>query len=614
MPPVIAAVTGFVGSIAATKLGGALLNLLGSIALSYLAQLLRGTPERPDTRQDIQFPNSLPPKRFAYGRARVPGTWAPGWVTDGSVLWGAVILNSRPSAGGSVTILLDKRPVELTGDLLDFAVGATATNMPFAGHVTAWLGLGDQSGPPAQVLAEWGDPAGIDATKFWPTDRWSGCTVLWLRLINGAAETRQQRWPNGRPEVEVEADWSVVWDPRDPAQDPDDPATWTFSDNQALCLLDAIRRNPMRRRPLRQIDVPSFVRSADVADEAVPVRGGGSEPRYRVGGLVVWSGAELLDQLAPLVLAGGGEVVQGAGRLGHVPGVWEPAPVTVVDALAGQPMRFRARAPLREVPRAVRAQYPDPDAQWEQSELRPDPVPGAEAWDGSDDGVEPLRLGLVPYVRQAMRLQRMTALKRGAVRRLSCELPPDAIALTAGSVVATDFGTGDPRNGTWMVERARPAIWLEGEDGVAFRIPVDLREWTEAIFAWTPDDEQDLPEVPFDPSRVPPEPPTEPLLTDGGAVEIGDGNFVPRVRLSFLPAPGSVQRYDWELRPAAGGPWAPQPPLGDAQAIDGRITGFALNEDFIEREARVRAVSAGGVSAWVVVPYTPPPPPPPQEP
>ncbi len=56
-----------------------------------------------------------------------------------------------------------------------------------------------------------------------------------------ASATRQKdqnkMFPYGAPMLSVETDDAACWDPRDPAQDPDDPTTWEWTQNTALHII-----------------------------------------------------------------------------------------------------------------------------------------------------------------------------------------------------------------------------------------------------------------------------------------------------------------------------------------------------------------------------------------
>ena len=110
-----------------TVAAGIAANLTASLLLSVASRALAPKPSQPDVVRGLQVPNSLPPKRFVYGKTRVYGSWAPGWTVKDGIFYGCLIFNSRPSDGGERVIYLDKRAVTLTGDVLDFATGAEAS-------------------------------------------------------------------------------------------------------------------------------------------------------------------------------------------------------------------------------------------------------------------------------------------------------------------------------------------------------------------------------------------------------------------------------------------------------------------------------------------------------
>src|SRR5690606_32291721 len=120
-------------------------------------------------------------------------------------------------------------------------------------HINFWIGRGDQTSPPDLFLSDapWG--SGGDEELWLATDAWQGNTVIWMRLRAGKAESMQERWPSIPPLVEIEGRWSLIWDPRDEEQDPDDPETWEWSENHRLCVLDALRRNPIRQYQLANL-------------------------------------------------------------------------------------------------------------------------------------------------------------------------------------------------------------------------------------------------------------------------------------------------------------------------------------------------------------------------
>ncbi len=79
---------------------------------------------------------------------------------------------------------------------------------------------------------------------------------------------------------------SRVYDPRDVGQSQSDDATWTWSMNAPLCILDFLTHAEGLRFPWAFIspELATWEAAADVADEAVPLKAGGTTPRYELSG------------------------------------------------------------------------------------------------------------------------------------------------------------------------------------------------------------------------------------------------------------------------------------------------------------------------------------------
>ena len=153
------------------------------------SQALAGKPKQEQQRSELTRPTSLPAYRYVYGTCWAPGT-PVGWQVVGNILYICHLLNSRPSSLTTHSVLFDKRSVSISGDPFDFAgAGASATNDVFSGHVRGWIGRGDQTSAPAQVVAE--------ASDFAATDAWRGCTVLWAPV----PRSRRRRAPLPYTEV-----------------------------------------------------------------------------------------------------------------------------------------------------------------------------------------------------------------------------------------------------------------------------------------------------------------------------------------------------------------------------------------------------------------------------
>lgn len=127
------------------------------------------------------------------------------------------------------------------------------------------------------------------ALDIW-TDKHRGDGVAQIELIcqSVAQQDIARIYPNGLPTPSVVARLQRVFDPRDPSQSFADKSTWRWRDNPALCLMHFLTDGAagmgmnFERRILPTL--ASWIEAANVCDELVPLKAGGTEKRYRCGG------------------------------------------------------------------------------------------------------------------------------------------------------------------------------------------------------------------------------------------------------------------------------------------------------------------------------------------
>ena len=586
--------------------GSVLAGIVTNIALSYVISAIAGG-RRPgatsvENIRDLALPRSLPPKRFVYGETRVYGTPAPARV-KGPILYACMILNSRPSESVE-KIWIDKREMAITGNAFNFAAGggATASEEPFQSYVRVWIGLGAQTSPPAQILDEAPD-------LFVSTDAWRGCTVLWLRLDVGPNEGRAERWPRVPPEIEVLLRGCKIWDPREETQNADNPATWTWSANHALCVLDALRQSPVRAYRSENLHLASFAYAADASDELVDRNGKAAERRYTANGVVIFDGAEIEDQVEPIMVSAAARFTRLGGRLAFLPAVWRAPSATITYVLADTGVEYDWLRPGRDLANVVRVSYPSLNRDARMAELLPYEVPGARAQDGGIETVIDVELPFCTSPTQAMRVQKIIALRQRGQRHVRATLAPEQFNLVGGSVVTLALPAPFARlNGTFEVASIAPGVSPlggeaeeQGSGGVALRCPAELVETSASVFAWSPSLEEQIiiDGAPFDPWRLGVITPGALSATTGASVAVG---AQARIRFAFDPSDSSaVTDYEWQFRAVgdsyeAGG-------LIDAAVRDGvgKVFGHMNAVDGVSYDIRVRAVAGAALSIWIEI-------------
>jgi hypothetical protein len=500
----------------------------------------------------------------------------------GDYFYGVWILNSRESAG-PFSLLLDKRAVEASGDPYDFTgTGGMASNDPFAGHLNYWIGTGDQTTCPDLIVSE--------SEYFAATDAWQGCTVLWMRMRHGDSGTAYERWPSTPPEVVMEGNWSKLYDPR--------TGLIAHSRNQALVVLDAMMRNPVRPYLASQLDMDSFARAADVADALITNKDASQTPQFQCDGVLVWSdGSEIEDQLDPLLAAGASRLTRVGGRRAIVPAVYV-APTVKVDEFIGDGLELQRLASIDDLLTEATATYTAPDRAYETAETPSYVLAGAQAEDGGAARSGSISTAFVIDHRQAQRLTKIAVMRTRMQRTVVGVAPPSAFQLLAGSTCTLNMPMLTRWNGVYEVEEITPTLIPSSADLVAMRCPISLRQTSPDIYAWdAATEEKEVEGATFDPFVASLEAPTGLTLSTGSAAALIIGNTItPRIRIDVTADPSLDVEWQRQILFTWG--------LGSTILAESSDE-FGARSDFLSGvtpgntyNIRARSVGTYGTSSW----------------
>lgn len=601
----------------------ALAGIIVSVALGFLEQLFtkkKKSDVLPFTeRRQLNEMSPQPAYLSAYGPVRL-GRHITERRVKGRFLYLQLLVQSRPSAG-PWALYLDNRYVPLSGDPTDFAGPGAVSHNPdpvtwpeaalLSGYVRAWFGYGDQVSVPDVLVADVPDLA---EAPIWP-----GFSVAWLKINLGPDASARQRWPNQQPIVAVEGPMSLVWDPRDPAQDRDDPSTWGYSDNQALAVLDMIRNENCVNAP-DAVNVASFVVAADIADEQVPIKAGGTEPRYRVAGFWEADGTPPFEMIEPANLAGMTDVAEVDGEWVITPGKYLPPEVTwSEDILHGPAVELIDERDPADMMNTAQVQFSVPERNWELQPL-PDLIdPAALAADNGERSNLPIRLEWVSHIAQAYRIGWRAIQLTRYEREVSGTFASRAIQAHYGARVAIDLATiwGEVVEftvGSWEMAIEE----TDSEAGIARLVVVmRLRETDPAIDVVDTDAQPELGDL----ITAAVSPPIEPPVIDAVAAEavVTPGGTVINARITCdQSSTASASAYQIRYRrDYGGGSYGPYTAAPDVQADElGEADQFTVLIGPLETasyEVEVRTISVRGYSPWALeaftisAPTTPPP-------
>lgn len=598
-------------------MGLATATAIAQFGVGILISAVRGAltkEQQVDVKRELSAITERPAYRYVYGWDKAVGTPAPRRVYRDKIV-ACYILNSRPSflPAATTKVYLDEREITWSGDPFNLSgPGATSTGDPVGGLARFWITRGDQTIIPPAIIAALSDANHPDY-GFKSTDVWRGLTVMWAIFDAGDDEDFQENWPSNSPHVSVYGQWSYVWNPGSPSQSPTDSSTWLWSQNAALCTLDALRRNPIAPYPDDMLMPEQFAEGAISCNEPIPLAAGGTEPRYRVGGTLTWmANREVEDQIEPLLLAAAASLVRVGGKLGYKAGVWHPPTRTITDII-GEELEFSPAMSTEDTPTEIKVTYVSAARGYEQAELKTVTIPGATERNGGVERLRSVALTMVNSATQAMRIRNILVNEAQRQRLITCTYPPEAFALTPGENHNLTLPPGqlaDMMNGIYEAQQTSP-LPVEGEDGkgVSLRCPVQLMETGAWIYAWSTADEEEV-YVPAQSSTgfVPfrPATPTDIGYEVGPQFDLNTGGAaILRARWWIVPAPNTPAStlYEWQYRVHPNGIWqrggtlTPQTPDGL-----GRIYGFVEIEVDKEYAVRVRARRSGVAmlpSAWL---------------
>lgn len=246
-------------------------------AVAAGAQALQSTPD-PETAKG-SLKQAIPPRIRGYGRRRIGGSYMC-WEAKDNYAYDVVAVHSGRIEAIEEVWSHDAKLVVRPDGWVEGGHGYGAGNNDLI-HLEWRLGLPTETAYPAIVAALGG--AGV----WTEGHRGDHIASLGVDYHHAKKENLLADFPNGDPQWSVTARLSRIWDPRIEAQErenPDKPgAVHTASGNLALQILDfCCRLDGMAMDYETEIApvIEHWMGEADICDEAIPLKGGGTEPRY----------------------------------------------------------------------------------------------------------------------------------------------------------------------------------------------------------------------------------------------------------------------------------------------------------------------------------------------
>lgn len=521
-------------------------------------------------------------RRVIYGRRRTGGVYAlqhstdtPGGKTNE---WLHLVI---PLAGHEVHAIDD---IYFDDVVVPLGADGVANAGKYSGlvRVKKFLGAPDQAAS-ADLITE--------APTVWTNaHRLRGVAYLYVRL------KYDQDKLAAIPNISAVVRGKKLYDPR--------TGLTTYSENPALAIRDYLTNADYGLGcAADEIDEASFIAAASLCEEPVNLAGGGTEPRYAIGGTFERDQApeKIISELAAS-MAGACVCTGGLWYLTGGKYIAPSATFTLAD-LRGQ-IVIQSKASRRDTCNAVKGTYIS-----EKNKFQPSDYPPVKnATYAAQDGETIWRELDLPWTNSSATAQRLAKIELEQARQeitvqLPCKLT--ALRVKAGDTVALTIA----RYG-WVAKEFTVTNWrlvLEegaGEGGGRLvGVDLSLRETAAGVWDWNSGMETT---VDFAPNTNLPDPsvvPAPTALTVTSSAQINpDGSTGGRLDVSWVPttdafAQTSGGQVQAQYKLAAAADWTSLASLsGEASRVI--IPGLVAGQAYL---VRIRAVRPNGAaSAWVV--------------
>jgi hypothetical protein len=555
------AISGF--TVAGFGVGKALLNIGLAVGLQAVAGALapRQQAAKPGAIQsDVQIGGDIP-RQVVFGRNAVKGQFVYGHTyEEGNAALQMVYVLSDGWCGPLTRIRVNDATVSIDGG--GAPTGGKATGMvslaPTNGEQQRLgiTGFGVGGASPAGGASAAGEPSFqvqyFDGRPGQPanatlvtisntfaasrpgalagTDRFAGMAYVVVTLWRAAGNF------DAIPELLFEFDGYRCYDPRKDstaggsgAHRLNNPATWEVSGNPAVQLYNYITGVRSEGQIFMGVQAPAhdvmtdlFIAAANICDEPVTLDGGGNEPRYRAAHVIAATDSDHRTQMAPLVQAMAGYMIERGGMYGVIAGASQVPVATITDndIIWDRGVEWSASKSRLSRVNEVYGQFTDPNAGWQGNSYPPERSAGDLAYDGERLAVS-FDLAAVQSVTQA---QRVARIRRRETRREATATLPLGFAfcwLEAGDWITWNSATFATTRTYRIMSRD-----LNADDTVT----LGLQEVGNEIYSWTAADER--PYVP--PPTAPAGPPLASTVS-GLAVQADTVASRPVVRVTWDP-------------------------------------------------------------------------------
>lgn len=469
-----ASITALVGVLASALGGGAIAVAAASVlvygafsigfsfASTYISSLFTKKPSPKPSEMKTVIKQAAAARRRSYGLTMVGGVMV--MLEENYKMLCMVIATGQGPINRVIAHYLDDRQVAVDGN-------GVVVSWPYRylSYITTSLG--------GENPAAHGHVANV-CPWAWTYTEHLGKGVNSVGIVLGREKEKRfmEMFPNGaRVEYKQLREGALVYDPR--------TGKTAYSDNAALCIRDFLISEYGMRLPKSVVSVADgdWAKAADICDEAVPLKAGGTEPRYRI------AMTYQLDEAPSAVLrrmlnAADAEIFPTPeGGLTIQVGKWRAPTVTLdEDAITGISGLCRGADVLSRY-NIIRAQYTSPDHKFE--EVDADPWADEESVSLYGESAQDVQFYESPSHGQTRRLMKRAFAALNASWRMTITTNLRGLSAFGERFIRVKIAEFNI-NTTFEIQ-GQPRCIL-GDNGAVIGVEVELIALSASAFSWNP--------------------------------------------------------------------------------------------------------------------------------
>lgn len=330
-----------------------------------------------------------------------------------------------------------------------------------------------------------------NSTEWTTAHRLRGIAYSYIRVI-----WNQEKFPNGLQKMIFTLSGTVVYDPRldstnggSGTQRFDDQTTWTFTDNPILCIatymigleVGGVIIAGMEVNPLK-IDWTTVIAQANICDELVTLKAGGTEKRYTCNG---WINPERAHRENITILSsscGGGIAFQG--------GLWRFYSAAAIPAIKSRSgfditgtKTYTTKRGLGSMYNGIQGRFTDPASDYSTADYPARNNVTFLTEDGGQENIMNLDLPMTKSQTTCQRLSKIALDRNRMQKSLTAVFSPIALEDTVLDTITFNYA---PFN--LIDQKMRIADWelviQDTEDGPLLMVKEALIEEDDAVYDW----------------------------------------------------------------------------------------------------------------------------------